>query len=253
MAGASYLLHDEAGQDVHDEAPQAGVHGQGLDDGPHEQHGQGTLLHQLLHHHGQHLRCVHVPLRKAQVGGCEEAESGPVLAQLPRRWEPPLPESHSPTSCPDLLKLWAKEKNPLPSTSPGGHWPGPWPTGKDIASSGKPHTGQWAHLGPFSLGTTLGKIYCQPLGTHSGLTGAPHCLHSYWREKAALNSGRTPVGDRRDGPSPAGWSRDCPLPTLTRAQEPVLLLQLPRPRLHGGAVRRALRGVGRREQEAWAC
>lgn len=89
MVRAGYLLHDEAGQDVHDETPQAGVHGQGLDDGPHEQHGQGALLHQLLHHHGQHLRRVHVPLRKAQVGGCEEAESGPVLfAQLPPgRWE----------------------------------------------------------------------------------------------------------------------------------------------------------------------
>lgn len=147
MARVSYLLHDEAGQDVHDEAPQAGVHGQGLDDGPHEQHGQGTLLHQLLHHHGQHLRCVYIPLRKAQVGGCEEAESGPVLAQLPRRWEPPSLRAAAPLAAhvkrpsPDLPKLWAKEKTPLPSTSPGGQWLGPWPTGKDIASSGKPHTG----------------------------------------------------------------------------------------------------------------
>lgn len=72
----SYLLHDEPGQDVHDEAPQAGVHGQGLDDGPHEQHGQRALLHELLHHDSQHLRRIHVPLRKTQVGGCEEAESG---------------------------------------------------------------------------------------------------------------------------------------------------------------------------------
>lgn len=101
--GAGYLLHDEAGQDVHDEAPQAGVHGQRLDDGPHEQHGQGALLHQLLHHHGQHLRCVHVPFRKAQVGGCEEAESGPVLfAQLPRKGGSPatLKESLSPINLP---------------------------------------------------------------------------------------------------------------------------------------------------------
>ena len=84
VAGAGYLLHDEPGQDVHDEAPQAGVHSQGLNDGPHEQHGQWALLHQLLHHHGQHLRRVHVPLRKAQVGGCEEAERAPVpFAQQP--------------------------------------------------------------------------------------------------------------------------------------------------------------------------
>lgn len=67
---SSDLLDDEAGQDVHDEASQAGIHGQGLDDRPHEQHGEGTLLHQLLHHHCQNLRCVHVLLPKAQVGRC---------------------------------------------------------------------------------------------------------------------------------------------------------------------------------------
>lgn len=33
------LFDDEAGQDVHDEPPQTGVHGERLDDGPHEQHG----------------------------------------------------------------------------------------------------------------------------------------------------------------------------------------------------------------------
>lgn len=66
------LLHDEAGQDVHDEAAQSGIHGEGLDDCAHEQHGEGALLHQLLHHHGQHLRRVHVLLPKAQVGSCSE-------------------------------------------------------------------------------------------------------------------------------------------------------------------------------------
>ena len=49
------LLHNEAGQDVHDEAAQSGIHGERLDDGAHEQHGEGTVLHQLLHHHGQNL------------------------------------------------------------------------------------------------------------------------------------------------------------------------------------------------------
>lgn len=67
-AGAD-LLHDEPGQDVHDEAAQSGVHGEGLDDGAHEQHGQGVVLHQLLHHHRQHLRRVDVLLSEAQVGG----------------------------------------------------------------------------------------------------------------------------------------------------------------------------------------
>lgn len=62
------LLHDEAGQNVHDEASQAGVHGEGLDDGTHEQHGERVLVHQLLHHHRQHLRRVHVLLAKAKVG-----------------------------------------------------------------------------------------------------------------------------------------------------------------------------------------
>lgn len=64
------LLGDEAGQDVHDEAAQSRVHGEGLDDGAHEQYGEGALLHQLLHHHRQHLGRVHVFLPKAQVGGC---------------------------------------------------------------------------------------------------------------------------------------------------------------------------------------
>lgn len=63
------LLGDEAGQDVHDEASQSGIHGEGLDDGAHEQHGEGILLHELLHHHRQDLRRVHVPLPEAQVGG----------------------------------------------------------------------------------------------------------------------------------------------------------------------------------------
>lgn len=64
------LLDDEAGQDVHDEASQPGIHGERLDDGTHKQHGEGTLLHQLLHHHRQNLRRVHVLLPKAQVGSC---------------------------------------------------------------------------------------------------------------------------------------------------------------------------------------
>lgn len=49
------LLDDEAGQDVHDEASQSWIHGERLDDGTHEQHGERTLLHQLLHHHRQNL------------------------------------------------------------------------------------------------------------------------------------------------------------------------------------------------------
>ena len=61
------LLQDESRQYVHDKAPQAGVHGQTLDDGPHQQHGEGALLHQLLHHHRQHFRGVHVLLPEAQV------------------------------------------------------------------------------------------------------------------------------------------------------------------------------------------
>lgn len=64
------LLHYEAGQDVHDEAAQSGVHGEGLDNGTHEQHGEGTVLHQLLHHHRQNLRRVHVLLPKTQVSSC---------------------------------------------------------------------------------------------------------------------------------------------------------------------------------------
>lgn len=64
------LFDDEAGQDVHDKASQSGIHGEGLDDGTHEQHGEGILLHQLLHHHRQNLRRVHVLLPKAQVGSC---------------------------------------------------------------------------------------------------------------------------------------------------------------------------------------
>lgn len=64
------LFDDESGKDVHDEASQARVHGEGLDDRTHEQHGEGTLFHQLLHHHRQNLRRVHVFLPKAQVGGC---------------------------------------------------------------------------------------------------------------------------------------------------------------------------------------
>jgi len=68
-AGA-HLLADEAGQDVHDEAAQPWVHAEALDDGAHQQHGQRALLHQLLHHHRQHLRRVHVLLPVAQVGGC---------------------------------------------------------------------------------------------------------------------------------------------------------------------------------------
>lgn len=62
------LLHDEAGQDVHDEASQPGIHGEGLDYSAHEQHGERVLVHQLLHHHRQHLRRVHVLLAKAKVG-----------------------------------------------------------------------------------------------------------------------------------------------------------------------------------------
>lgn len=64
------LFDDEAGQDVHYEATQAGVHGEGLDDGSHEQHGKRILLHELLHDHGQNLRGVDVLLREAEVGGC---------------------------------------------------------------------------------------------------------------------------------------------------------------------------------------
>lgn len=64
------LLDDEAWQDVHDEASQSGIHGEGLDDGAHEQHGERTLLHQLLHHHRQNLRRVHVPLPEAEVSSC---------------------------------------------------------------------------------------------------------------------------------------------------------------------------------------
>lgn len=66
----AYLLDDEARQDVHDEASQPGIHGERLDDCTHEQHGKRTLLHQLLHHHRQNLRRVHVLLPKAQVGSC---------------------------------------------------------------------------------------------------------------------------------------------------------------------------------------
>lgn len=62
------LFHDETGQDVHDEASQPGIHGEGLDDSAHEQHGERVLVHQLLHHHRQHLRRVHVLLAKAKVG-----------------------------------------------------------------------------------------------------------------------------------------------------------------------------------------
>lgn len=71
------LLHDEARQDVHDEASQPGIHGEGLDDGSHEQHGERVLVHQLLHHHRQHLRRVHVLLAEAKVGGWgEERDHG---------------------------------------------------------------------------------------------------------------------------------------------------------------------------------
>lgn len=68
------LLHDEAGEDVHNEAPQPGIHGEGLDDGTHEQHGERVLVHQLLHHHRQHLRRVHVLLAKAEVGSWGEEQ-----------------------------------------------------------------------------------------------------------------------------------------------------------------------------------
>lgn len=64
----SDLLDDQARQYIHDEAPQAGIHGKRLNNGAHEQHGEGVLLHQLLHHHRQHLRGVDIPLSKAQVG-----------------------------------------------------------------------------------------------------------------------------------------------------------------------------------------
>ena len=63
------LLHDEPRQHVHDEAAQARVGGQGLDDGAHQQHRERILIQQLLRHHRQHLRGVNVALRKAQVGG----------------------------------------------------------------------------------------------------------------------------------------------------------------------------------------
>ena len=63
------LLHDEPGQHVHDEASQPRVGRQRLDDGAHQQHGEGVLLQQLLRHHRQHLRRVDVALREAQVGG----------------------------------------------------------------------------------------------------------------------------------------------------------------------------------------
>lgn len=66
------LFHDEAGQNVHDKTTQSGIHGEGLDDGAHEQHGEGALLHQLLHYHCQHLRRVHILLPEAQVGSCSE-------------------------------------------------------------------------------------------------------------------------------------------------------------------------------------
>lgn len=62
------LLDDEAGEDVHHKAAQSGVHGERLDDSAHEQHGEGVLLHQLLHHHRQNFRCVHILLGEAEVG-----------------------------------------------------------------------------------------------------------------------------------------------------------------------------------------
>ena len=70
------LLHDEPGQHVHDEASQPRVGRQRLDDGAHQQHGEGVLLQQLLRHHRQHLRRVDVALREAQVGGWGGGHNG---------------------------------------------------------------------------------------------------------------------------------------------------------------------------------
>ena len=68
MLSVGHLLADESVQDVEDQPHKSGVHGQGLDDGPHEQRGKWALLHQLLHHHRQHRLPVDCLLAEAQVG-----------------------------------------------------------------------------------------------------------------------------------------------------------------------------------------
>ena len=74
---ATNLLVDEPVQDVEHKADEAGVHGQRLDDGPHQEGGQGGLLHQTLHDDGQHLLGVDAAFAEAQVGRCNTNPTAP--------------------------------------------------------------------------------------------------------------------------------------------------------------------------------